>query len=332
MNYIQIPNVCVRKHIMPTIYLDSCAMIELARYKNGKCIDAHKKEIEELYALLASMMQEKRILCPLGNQLQEMGMTKDREKAKLFLYEFTNSEFRHPDIVRNKQLSVGYKTYIGKKKTVVLESSVAFREDKNLGSPFVIHVAPVYSAEKAESLRQEKNHIVDILNEMKTSKKIKEDFNSQLQAELESEYVLFMKNVVDNSLSSETDIGNYADEITSFYQITGLDSSSLPEKHAEGAVSYVEFLLGPYHDLLPYIWIRASLWAHLMQRPNRIVRGDNLDVQWAAAYLPFANYAVTDGAFCKLLQESGLADLYGTKVYSLRTLNTLIDELKNIDK
>ena len=87
-----------------------------------------------------------------------------------------------------------------------------------------------------------------------------------------------------------------------------------------------------YHDLLPYIWIRASLWAHLMQRPNRIVRGDNLDVQWAAAYLPFVNFAITDGAFCKLLQESGLADLYGTKVYSLRTLNTLIDDLKSIGK
>lgn len=332
MNYIQIPDVCVRKHIMPTIYLDSCAMIELARYKNGKCTDAHKKEIEELYALLVSLMKEKRILCPLGNQLQEMGMTKDREKAKLFLYEFTNSEFCHPDIIRNKQLRVGYKSYISKEKTVVLDSSMVFREDKNIGSPFVVHVAPVYSAEKAERLRQEKYHIVDILNEMKAGKKVKEDFNSQLQAELESEYILFMQNVVNNSLSSETDVGNYADEIKSFYRITGLNPSSAPEIHAEGAISYTEFLLGPYHDLLPYIWTRASLWAYLMQRSNRIVQGDNLDVQWAAAYLPFVNYAVTDGAFCKLLHESGLAGLYGTKVYSFRTLNTLIDELRRINE
>ena len=65
-----------------------------------------------------------------------------------------------------------------------------------------------------------------------------------------------------------------------------------------------------------------------MQRSNKIVRGDNLDITWAAAYLPFVDYAVTDHAFCELLYSSGLAELYGVKVYSLKTLKTLLDNLK----
>ena len=86
-----------------------------------------------------------------------------------------------------------------------------------------------------------------------------------------------------------------------------------------------------YHDALPFIWIRSNLWAHLMQHSNRIVQGDNLDVKWAAAYLPFVDYAVTDHTFCELLHSSGLAKQYGTKVYSFRTLNELLDELGSIN-
>lgn len=64
-----------------------------------------------------------------------------------------------------------------------------------------------------------------------------------------------------------------------------------------------------------------------MQRSNNIAPGDRLDVLWAAAYLPFVDIAVTDSAFCRLLTESGLAELYGTKVYAMKNLQELIDEL-----
>lgn len=330
MDYI-IPNMHVKRNKIPVIYLDSCAMIELARYANGMCTDAHKKEIGEMYALLTSMMREKQIICPLGNQLQEMGMTKDKEQAKLFLYQFTNAEMLHPDVIQNKQMRLGYKAFSSDSYDVVFDKSTAFKEDKDPYSPFVIHVAPVYSREKAEILRQEKFHIVDILNEMKTSKNIQPDFNSQLRAELEAEYVLFLERVLGKEPSSEEEYIRYVDEVEKFYRITGFAPNSTPEQFAEAYVSYGTFLWSPYHDLLPYIWIRANLWAHLMQRSNTIRQGDNLDVQWAAAYLPYIDYAVTDHAFCTLLNSSGLAEQYGTKVYSFRTLKDLLVELNRIN-
>jgi len=77
-------------------------------------------------------------------------------------------------------------------------------------------------------------------------------------------------------------------------------------------------------------WIESVLWAHRMQRSNKIERGDNLDTVWAAAYLPFVDYTVTDNAFCELLQNSGLAKQYGTKVYSDKTLSSLLMDLKSI--
>lgn len=330
MDYVQIPEIHVKRDKIPVIYLDTCAMIELARFENGSSTNAHKQEIGLLYEILLELMREKCILCPMGNQLQEMGMTKDREKAKLFLYQFTNSELLHPDLIMNAQMKLGYRAFSSNNNTIVCGRSTAFKEDKNSMSPFIVHVAPVYSQEKAQTLRQEKYHIVDILNGMKSSKRIQVDFKLQLRAELEAEYILFVERMLGKPPSSEDEYICYVDEMEKFYRTTGFDPCSTPEQFAEEYISYGTFLLSPYHDLLPYIWIRANLWAHLMQRPNKIVQGDNLDVQWAAAYLPYVDYAVTDHAFCTLLQNSGLAELYGTKVYSLRSLDLLLNELKSL--
>lgn len=331
MDYIQIPVMHVKRNTIPIIYLDSCAMIELARYEDRKCTDTHKQELGELYELLPSMMREKRILSPLGNQLQEMGMTQEKTPAKLFLYRFTNAEMLHPDTIQQKHMQLGYRAFSNGDQAIVFDRSTALKEDKYSSSPFVIHAAPVYAPQKAEKLRQEKFHIVDVLNEMKTSRNIQPDFISQLRAELEAEYILFMERMLEKSPSSEAEYMRYVDELEKFYRTTGFDPCSTPEQLAEAYISYGTFLLSPYHDLLPYIWIRANLWAHLMQRQNKIKQGDNLDVQWAAAYLPYVDYAVTDHAFCTLLNSSGLAEHYGTKVYSFRTLKELLAELKRIN-
>lgn len=330
MDYINIPDIYVKRNKTPVIYLDSCAMIELARYEKGKCVNVHKQEIGELYALLPSMMREKHILCPLGNQLQEMGMTKDKEQAKLFLYQFTNAEMLHPDVIQNKQMKLGYRAFTRNNHAIVFDKSTAFKEDEHPCSPFIIHVAPVYSPEKAESLRREKFNIVDILNDMKTNKKIQPDFNSQLRAELESEFILFRDRILGKQPSTEEEYLHYANEVEKFFRITEFNPQSTKEQFEEEYIRYGAFLRSPYHDLLPYIWIRANLWSHLMQRPNSIKHGDNLDVQWAAAYLPYVDYAVTDHAFCTLLNNSGLAEQYGTKVYSFRTLGSLLGELKHM--
>lgn len=330
MDYIQIPEMYVKRNTVPTIYLDSCAMIELARYENGKCSNAHKQAIGELYNVLSFLMRGKKILCPMGNQLQEMGMTKEKEPAKQFLYRFTNAEMLHPDVIQHKQMELGYRAFTNGDNAIVFDKSTAFKADKYSFSPFIIHVAPVYTPEKAAALRQDKFHKVDILNEMKTNKKIQPDFNSQLRTELEAEYVLFGERMLGRQPSSEEEYIRYVDELEKFYRITGFDPHSTPEQFADTYVRYGIFLRSPHHDLLPYIWIRANLWAHLIQHSNSIKHGDDLDVQWAAAYLPYVDYAVTDHAFCTLLNSSGLAEQYGTKVYSFRTLGLLLGELKSM--
>ena len=78
---------------------------------------------------------------------------------------------------------------------------------------------------------------------------------------------------------------------------------------------------------MPYIWVGSVLFSHIMQRANKVKQGDNLDIKWASAYLPFVDYAVTDNNFCDLLNQSGLSEQYGTKVFCFKTLDELLKNL-----
>ena len=82
--------IAITKRQIPVLYLDTCALIELAKYEKGCCTDAHSNLIGELYNKVSSMMQAKKNLCPLGNQFEEMGAAAHRRDARYFLYRFLN--------------------------------------------------------------------------------------------------------------------------------------------------------------------------------------------------------------------------------------------------
>lgn len=331
MEISEVPEVKCGKNTIPSVYLDTCIMIELGKFEKGICKNEHIKEIGELYEVLEKLKQKGVIICPLGNQLEEMGMTKEREDAKYFLYDFTNSKLHKPSVISNLQLKESYEAFVNSRNLLELGTNFAFEKDEHPDSKFTIHVAPVYTPEKAETLRSKKMQLVDVLNEMKKSGKIESDFESQLKTELLSDLQLLIENITNNPFSSEEDCARYIDEIGEFHSITLAEPYCSDEKLKKEFERYVDFLCSTYHHKIPCVWIRANLWAHLMQRQDKIVRGDNLDIQWAAAYLPFVDYAITDDKFRLLLQNSGLAEQYGTKVYSLKTLKDFLIVVKSFD-
>ena len=265
MEHGHIPNIKVERHEKPCIYLDTNAMIELSKHERGACTDTHKQEIGKLYNMLTVLMREKRILCPLGNQMQEMGMTAKRKTARLFLYRFTNCELLHPDLIFTAQMQAGYRSFSTTEASINLGIHTAFEQNKYPDSQFVIHAAPVYSPEKAKELREEKHNIEAVLNAMKDNGKIKADFTEQLRAELESEYISFLSGLAEPMVSEKACM-RYLEEIGKFHRITGATPTADTEQHLNHLASYTAFLMSPYHDVLPYIWIRANLWSRLTVR------------------------------------------------------------------
>ena len=66
MDNMHKPQIAITKRQIPVLYLDTCALIELAKYEKGCCTDAHSNLIGELYNKVSSMMQTKKNFVSFG--------------------------------------------------------------------------------------------------------------------------------------------------------------------------------------------------------------------------------------------------------------------------
>lgn len=164
-------------------------------------------------------------------------------------------------------------------------------------------------------------------NDAKIGKKVAENYDNQLQLELRADFQVF-RQCLEKYNDSPEDYMKMLDALGDAYSCVGFNPYHASHSDIVRVVDgHNRFLLSSYHHKLPYVWICSVLFAHIMQRQNKIRHSDNLDITWASAYLPFVDYAVTDTAFCDLLNQSGLATQYGTKVYCFKTINKLLEEL-----
>lgn len=323
------PSITPCKNTIPVIYLDACAMIELSRHEKGCCKDVHHQEIGQLYDELSLLMDKNKVYCALGNQLQEMGMSRGRKDAKNFLFRFTNLELRHPYLIEKAQLDLGYRAYVEQSTSIEIDFDMIPERDPCPQSRFIVHAAPVYNQEKLEKSKSMKLDTVAILNNLKENGRIEKDYNTQLETELKADFQVFLQ-VLEHWSDSLEAQSLYFDTLRIIYTRAGVPYDASNETRIRAVDNHNHFLLSRHHHNLPYKWIESVLWAHRMQRSNKIKQGDNLDTIWAAAYLPFVDYVVTDDDFCTLLHSSGLAEQYGTKVYSFKSLNDLLHELKGL--
>lgn len=324
------PQIRIKKLSAPAVYLDTCILLEMAKIENGKCKSEHRKELEKLYLILKQKMQQGRILCPMGNQLLEMGATKGRTAARDFLYSFTNTILVEPGSIKNQQMNLGYDAFLKDDDIIYIDGESFVEEDYTLGEKFVIRIPHIVSdKKKIDEARDTKNRIADALNKMKKTGEFSKDFNTQLIRELDEDANLFL-NAFKNWKRSEEDFTRYIEIMVEIQERTGILGLSTIREKSFVANQYYWFLKGEYHHILPYNWITGVLWASRICGDKKICVGDNLDTVWAAAYLPFVGYAITDNSFCELLNCSGLAGIYNTKVYCMKTLGEFIDETKDL--
>lgn len=74
----------IKKLTLPTLYLDSNIIIELAKHEKGLSTSEYKEQIRSLYEFIREANRKRQLLCPLGNQQEEISVSKAREGAKQF--------------------------------------------------------------------------------------------------------------------------------------------------------------------------------------------------------------------------------------------------------
>lgn len=327
MENIRVPEIRIVKNKTPIIYLDTNVLIEFSKHEIGCCTDTHCNEIGKLYDTLSALMREKQILCASGNQYEEMGASCEREPARNFLFRFTNLEFSHPSQIENMQLKSGYRAFVNNETTNVFNVNDIINEVLCVANTSIeIRTLRTYSKEQTEILAKKKEELATKLNDLKNSASIKYEDRLSLEYESDSQVFRYKLTHCEDSID---DYANLLDELGRIYSCVGMNFENTSQRDKIKAIEdYDRFLLSSYHHGLPYVQIRSVLFAHLMNRQNKVKSSDNLDIKWASAYLPFVDYAITDDSFCRLLNQSGLAEKYRTSVYSFKNLSECIEALK----
>lgn len=322
------PRTKIKKTKIPVIYLDSCILIELSKYEQGKCTDVHAESIGKLYNTLVPLIRENRILCPLGNQMCETAVSQQRKQMRDFLYRFTNSAMLEPSEIENVQLDYGYKSFVNNVPILEFNAEEIFIQRSLVSDTSMeVNSSPIYTKEKLEILKQEKTKLMMELNALKNTGDIL-SFDLRLRIELASDSEVLIY-ILEHCNDSESLYNLAQDKLIEVYRRVGINITEEPFQNCIQRIGvYNDFLLSFHHHLLPYVLIKSILFTHLMQRPNKIIQSDYLDIKWASAYLPFVSYAITDRNFCSLLNQSGLSDKYCTKVYDIRSIDRLLEDLK----
>jgi hypothetical protein len=328
MDNMNNPQIAITKRQIPVLYLDTCALIELAKYEKGCCTDAHSNLIGELYNKVSLMMQTRKIMCPLGNQFEEMGAVAHRRDARYFLYRFLNSAMQSPSHVLEFQLTKGYRAFANNCMDIQFNSCDFFEHDTDFMDVSASgRSSTIYSGDELRQIREEKHKLVTTLNDMKNSGQNAKNYHDQLERELQAELQV-LQYTLQHSFDSLPSFIESLDTLYVICQRVGFNMYTASLDDVIKAIrNYKDFLLSPYHQKMPYIWVGSVLFSHIMQRANKVKQGDNLDIKWASAYLPFVDYAVTDNNFCDLLNQSGLSEQYGTKVFCFKTLDELLKNL-----
>ena len=253
--------------------------------------------------------------------MQEIGLFEGRKECRQFYYEFLRPSLRNPDDIALSQKRISYEAFKTNKRTIILNAIEAF-ESEPYESGFIIDISVRHDTSTAKTWPKYKQCIVESLNRGKENNLFCQDFDTQLQEELNSDFQLF-NNLAHSCCFKEEYFPLFLTSYSEYLSVT-MDGSPTNQSVVE---NYLSFLKSQYHHSLPYIWIQSNLWALYVTRPNKIKSGDYLDIKWASAYLPFVDYAITDNAFCEAIKNLKLDNYCKTQVYSLQTIDDLVNAM-----
>lgn len=301
----------------------------MKRAIDGNSTNKYATTLLELYSVLEALTRKNLIFCPIGSQHEEIGVSEKKQSAEEFFQRFANSELKAPDEIKNLQLDLFYDAYTNHQPGVELPYTDVFTIGAHWGH-YTIRVVSKLSDRLLSEIKTKKEHIAKLLTESRSSGIAKGDFKEQLFVELSAEQqaveeaIYIIKNSTDEYLKAIKILSPIFNRIQTSFQ-----SQDFVEKFSEYQYG---FLMSIYLFHVPYIWISSNLFAKRVISGRIFSPSDSQDTENTASYLPYVNYFVTDRALCTLIKELELDKHYNTRVYSMGDLESLIVELRSLDK
>jgi len=322
-----LPAVYIKKSGVPIVFLDSNIFIEMKRAIDGNCHTKYAGQLIDLYNLLINLMRRKLIICPVGSQQDEIGVSKKRQGAEEFLQRSTNAEILTPYEIKQLQLDIFYNAYKNSNPTIELSSIKFLREEQSI-SGFTIRIVSYSSDDALNEKKESKVRTVELVNELRSSGRASKVFEEQFSIELTAEQQI-INEALRMAKGTPEDIMTSINILAPIYSRIGshLSSPDFVETFSEYLYGFLPSL---YLTSIPYIIIASLIHAYKLCSDSKLLSSDAQDIDNAAAYLPFVDYFVTDTSLSNTIKRLDIDKLYKTKIYAMRDFSQLLLDLRRL--
>jgi len=331
--------VVIIKSKIPIMWIDTSLIINFVRLKKGKLSSNNSVNgrIKQLHDLLYKKVNEKKLLCPIGEQKEELNRKNSIDESREIQIPLSlGLKFIHRSNIKKMQTIRFMKAYIDKEEEISLDFKEALYEDPikkliNLGRFIITVDSEVTEQDIIETETLKKN----INSELKNLRKKKIlggiTFEQQLQKEYQwlltdglSAYETWFQKIILGILPTPKETNQamvLGDLLVAWNNYKGTP---------ENLQGFVNFINSDYYKSIPSIDISANLWAYKMTNRNRIDTGDYMDIDQISSILPYCNFVFTDRKMKNLISNFDFDKKYKTKVYCMQDFNLIINDLNKL--
>lgn len=330
--------VIVEKPPIPLLWLDTWCILDMTRALNGS--DKEKKERAQLiYDKILSLTQEKKLLCPEGDQYAEIELSNNEklvDNARKLLLRLSHGISLHfYASVENLQTQIMMKAVIEGSEKVSYSWNDIFHRDpvKELEEQkeWLIDVKLPIREDQVEE-RLESNRFVAEEWEKLRQKALqsKEKYDHALSREYEGKAET-IEHVMQNLFAKAVQ----RKEISVKDMLQAAELAGKPitwwERYSGKSDAWEDvlgFYRSPEYKLIPSVRISTRLLADLVCGNEKISQSDIMDIHHIATVMPYASYMVVDKRMRNRIEgKPKLDEEYPTVILRWEELLPLLEKL-----
>ncbi|ADU51997.1 hypothetical protein Tmar_1911 [Thermaerobacter marianensis DSM 12885] len=324
---------------IPIVWLDTSIYVKLAKLQAGERIPAQDAErLKELVSCLERGIAARRLICPEGDQFEEieMGERLVGQGRRVQAVLSRGIRFLHRLDIEQYQLARGMDAYIFGQREVVLPTSEVITPsdvEQQLEEPWIVYGWREPDSEEIERRQMRRQRTLADVRCLRARLRAEGiTFEQHLETELRDQKEAMLKVLGDVQSALETGTEPHLETIRKYATLVGIPLRIWKDKGGnpptlEGLFRFME---SDAYRSLPYLQIRAHLWADILTGGAEIEQGDVMDIEHLGAVLPYAAVVVTDRRMRNRIRRLGLDHRYNTTVFAMADIDELLRTLESL--
>jgi flagellar biosynthesis regulator FlaF len=321
------------KSPIPTLWLDTSVGIKLAKIRRGESLsDIEVRRGLQLRELIVDLVRNGKLLCPEAGQEEEYEAERiDSEIFAEFARLSGGARMNHRLVIQDAQIYRAMEAHCLGLPQIKLPWRIYFHEDpfraieREKGRRLIVSCLDSPDSEFVIRRRAIKRDILQHTEKLRQELVSKgRSYESQLEAELRALGIAMARMIASYSVklrAGTSDVWDYMG-ISGFLQYS--DRWRTFGKHPRDLYG---FLVSDSVTCLPVVKISSQLYADLVTGNQPLLSGDSMDVELLSMATPLAQFVLTDKKMENRVKRLGIDREWGTKVFSMSTVDALFAEL-----